>query len=111
MDTNDLQDVRLEQEGNANYFVHHGRTGKLIGRVWQEPNGEWWATFYLGQGSTARNVSGGNFDTQRNAVAEVWNQSEDHWGCAQPHRPEVTMPRLKEASGAASRLPITRRKL
>jgi hypothetical protein len=71
MTRNDVQDVRLEQAGNANYFVRHRKTGKLIGRVWQEPNGEWWSTFYLGDGRTARNVSGGKSDTQDDAVAKV----------------------------------------
>lgn len=76
MTTNDIQNVRLEQAGDANHFVRSRETGKLIGRVWQEPNGEWWATFYLGDGPTARNVSGGKFDTQRDAFAAVWARSE-----------------------------------
>lgn len=76
MDTADIQNVRLEQEGDANYFVRHRLTDKLIGRVWQEPNGEWWATFFLGEGSTAQNVSGGKFDTQSSAVAEVLARAE-----------------------------------
>lgn len=68
----EVENVRLEQEGDANYFVRSRDAGKLIGRVWQEPNGEWWATFYLGEGRTARNVSGGKFDTQGDAVSAVW---------------------------------------
>lgn len=77
MEATDIQGVRMEQEGDANYFVYHRETGKLIGRVWQEPNGEWWATFYLGEGPTARNVSGGKFDTQSDAVTAVCARAED----------------------------------
>lgn len=63
--------IQLEPVGNANHFVRYGQTGKLIGRVWQEPNGEWWATCYLGEGRTMRNVSGGKYDTKDAAVAAV----------------------------------------
>ena len=77
MDTDDIQGVRIEQEDATNDFVHHRKTGKLIGRVWRESNGEWWATFYLGEGSTARNVSGGKFDTQADAEAAVRARMED----------------------------------
>jgi hypothetical protein len=72
-----LNAVRLEPAGPDNSFVHDRATDDLIGRVWQEPNGEWWATFYLGEGATARSVSGGKFDSQGDAVAEVWVRSED----------------------------------
>lgn len=70
------QDVRLKRAGDANYFVYDRQTGKLIGRVWQESNGEWWATFYLGEGRTACNVSGGKFDSDSDAIAEVWKQAQ-----------------------------------
>jgi hypothetical protein len=72
MSTNGIQDVRLERTDDANYFVHNRGTGKLIGRVWQEPNDDWWATFYLAEG----NVSGGKFGTQDAAVAAVWTRSK-----------------------------------
>ncbi|MFE1205627.1 hypothetical protein ACFW5V_28485 [Streptomyces sp. NPDC058762] len=77
MDTADIQSVRLEQAGAANFFVRHRPTDKLIGRVWQESNGEWWATFYLGQGAAARNVSGGRFGAQDDAVAAVRARQKD----------------------------------
>ncbi|MFJ4624240.1 hypothetical protein [Streptomyces sp. NPDC088812] len=77
MVTNDAQDVRLEQAANANYFVYDRETGKLIGRVWQEPNDGWWATFYLGEGVTARSMSGGRFNGRDAAVTAVLFQSKD----------------------------------
>lgn len=61
--------VRLEEAADGNYFVYDREMGKLIGRVWREPNGEWWATFYLGGG---HNVSGGKSDSRLDAVAKVW---------------------------------------
>lgn len=69
--------VRLKPAGPDNFFVHDCATDDLIGRVWQEPNGKWWATLYLGERHTARNVSGGKFDTQDAAVAAVRAGQED----------------------------------
>lgn len=63
--------VRLDEEADDNYFVYDRETGKLIGRVWREANGEWWATAYLSDG---RNVSGGKSDSRLDAVAKVWRQ-------------------------------------
>ncbi|MFD8626717.1 hypothetical protein ACFV4E_23005 [Streptomyces hygroscopicus] len=77
MDTDGIQGVQIEPEDATNDFVHHRKTGKLIGRVWQESNGEWWATFYLGERPTARNVSGGKFDTRTDAEAAVRAQTEE----------------------------------
>lgn len=76
MTVNNLDSVRLEPAGRGNDFVHDRATGRVIGRVWQESNGEWWATFYLGQGRTATNVSGGNFETQDAAVVAVAKAAE-----------------------------------
>ena len=77
MNSDMLTAVRLEPAGRDNHFVYHRATGRLIGRVWQEANGDWWATFYLGEGRTASNVSGGKFDTQGNAVAAVQARQKD----------------------------------
>ncbi|WP_060888085.1 hypothetical protein [Streptomyces caniscabiei] len=69
MNTDAVNAVRLDPAAPDNFFVHDRATDDLIGRVWQEPNGQWWATFYLGEGRTVRNVSGGKFETQDAAVA------------------------------------------
>lgn len=72
MSPDTLNAVRLEPAGPDNFFVHDRATDGLMGRVWQEPNSEWWATFYLGEGAKARNVSGGASDSQLAAVEKVW---------------------------------------
>lgn len=77
MNTEAFDVVRLETAGPDNFFVHDRATDKLTGRVWREPNGKWWATFYLAEGRGARNVSGGEFDTRDAAVAAVRAAQKD----------------------------------
>jgi len=73
MTTNVLNAVRLEPAGDDNYFVRDRAADRLIGRVWREANGEWWATFYVGD---AHSESGDKHETQDDAAAAVWTRAQ-----------------------------------
>ncbi|MFF8786952.1 hypothetical protein [Streptomyces sp. NPDC015125] len=70
MTTDILKAIRLKPAGEGNYFVY---TDRLIGRVWREPNMEWWATFYVDDG---RSELGGKHETRNHAVVAVWTRAQ-----------------------------------
>jgi hypothetical protein len=71
MSANILDRVHLDQAAPGNFFVRDRATSNLIGRVWQQPSGNWWAMFYL---ADTQSVSGGPHGTRDGAVVAVWNR-------------------------------------